>query len=123
MSNDWKNKLYFGDNLHIMRKHIPDESVDLVYLDPPFNSKATYNMLFEEKSGDKSGAQIAAFDDTWHWGIESEQAYDELVTEGPKPLSDLMQALRGFLGQNDMMAYLTMMAVRLVEMHRILKTY
>ncbi len=121
MVDNWKNKLYFGDNLDIMRKYIADESVDLIYLDPPFNSKATYNVLFEEKNGTKSTAQITAFEDTWHWGLESEETYQEIVTQGPKKLADLMQALRQFLGQNDMMAYLTMMAIRLVEMHRALK--
>jgi len=119
--DEWKNKLYFGDNLEIMRRYISDESVDLIYLDPPFNSKATYNVLFEEKNGTQSAAQITAFEDTWHWGLESEEAYHEVVTEGPKRLSDLLQALRQFLGTNDMMAYLVMMAIRLVEMHRVLK--
>ncbi|MDD2904035.1 MAG: DNA methyltransferase [Syntrophales bacterium] len=118
---DWKNQLFFGDNLEILREHIPVDSVDLIYLDPPFNSKATYNVLFAEKSGEKSAAQITAFEDTWHWGTESEAAYHEVVTLGPRKLSDLLQALRSFLGVNDMMAYLTMMAVRLVELHRVLK--
>ena len=121
MSEQWKNKLYFGDNLEIMRKYIGDESVDLIYLDPPFNSKATYNVLFDEKNGTQSRAQITAFEDTWHWGFEAEATYHGIVTEGPKKLADLMQALRSFLGQNDMMAYLTMMAIRLVEMYRVLK--
>jgi len=121
MAEDWKNKLYFGDNLDIMREYIPDESIDLIYLDPPFNSKATYNVLFQEKNGTESGAQIEAFSDTWQWGHESEQAYHELVTQGPKKLADLIQAMRSFLGTNDMMAYLVMMAIRLVEMHRALK--
>jgi len=118
---DWKNKLYFGDNLDILREHVQDETVDLIYLDPPFNSKATYNVLFREKSGEGSAAQITAFDDTWHWGQESEYAYQEIVRESPKKLADLIQALRMFLGQNDMMAYLTMMAQRMVELHRVLK--
>ena len=118
---DWKNKLYFGDNLDILREHVPDESVDLVYLDPPFNSNATYNVLFKEASGEGSTAQIHAFDDTWHWSMESERAYREVVTDGPKKLADFLQALRSFLGQNDMMAYLTMMAQRMVELHRVLK--
>ena len=118
---DWKNKLYFGDNLDILREHVPDESVDLVYLDPPFNSNATYNVLFKEASGEGSTAQIHAFDDTWHWNEESERAYREVVTDGPKKLADLLQAMRSFLGQNDMMAYLTMMAPRMVELHRVLK--
>ena len=118
---DWKNKLYFGDNLDILREHVPDESVDLIYLDPPFNSNATYNVLFKEATGEGSAAQIQAFGDTWHWSIESEAAYREVVLDGPKPLADLLQAMRSFLGQNDMMAYLTMMAQRMVELHRALK--
>jgi site-specific DNA-methyltransferase (adenine-specific) len=118
----WKNQLYFGDNLDILRTYVPTASIDLIYLDPPFNSKATYNVLFQEKSGDKSAAQITAFEDSWHWGLESEGAYNEVVTEGPKKLADLLQALRSFLGANDMMAYLTMMAIRLVELHRVLKS-
>lgn len=119
--SEWKNQLYFGDNLEIMREHIPDESVDLIYLDPPFKSNATYNVLFEEKNGTQSRAQIKAFEDTWHWGIESESEYKELVESGPKGIADLMQSMRGFLGTNDMMAYLVMMAIRLLEMKRVLK--
>jgi len=118
--DDWKNKLYFGDNLAILRDHIDDESVDLIYLDPPFNSRATYNVLFQEKNGTQSAAQITAFEDTWHWGMESEGAYHEVVTAGGK-IADLLSALRQFLGTNDMMAYLTMMAIRLKELHRVLK--
>lgn len=120
MINEWKNRLYFGDNLAILRDYIDDESIDLIYLDPPFNSKATYNVLFSEKNGTESAAQITAFEDTWHWGIESEAAYHEVVTGGGK-LADLLGALRQFLGTNDMMAYLTMMAIRLNELHRVLK--
>ncbi len=118
---EWKNALYFGDNLNILREHIADESVDLIYLDPPFNSNATYNVLFREKSEQESAAQITAFDDTWHWDIGSEAAYRDVVTNGPPKLADLLQAMRSFLGQNDMMAYLTMMAQRMVELHRVLK--
>ncbi len=117
----WKNKLHFGDNLSILRKHVNDESVDLIYLDPPFNSNANYNVLFQEKSGERSAAQITAFGDTWQWGIESEQAFEEMVTDGPQKVGELLQSFRSFLGQNDMMAYITMMAPRLVELHRILK--
>ncbi len=117
----WKNKLYFGDNLDILREHVASESVDLIYLDPPFNSKATYNVLFQEKSGEGSAAQITAFEDTWHWGMESEYAYQEVVKESSKKLADLLQAMRTFLGQNDMMAYLVMIAQRMVELHRVLK--
>ncbi len=119
----WKNRLYFGDNVDILRdkEQFPDECVDLIYLDPPFNSNATYNILFEEKSGEKSAAQITAFDDTWHWGLESEKAYRDVITRGPDKLAALVDALRAFLGFNDMMAYIAMMAIRLVELHRVLK--
>jgi len=116
-----KNTLYYGDNLDILRRYIPDESVDLIYLDPPFNSKATYNVLFAEKNGSASAAQIKAFEDTWHWDKKAEETYLELVEKGPKKVADLIQALRSFLGSNDMMAYLTMMAARLVELCRVLK--
>ena len=121
MADDWVNQLYFGDNLDVLREHIPDESVDLIYLDPPFNSNATYSMLFRERSGTESAAQITAFEDTWHWTIESERAYREVVTQGPEKLSKLLQAMRDFLGQSDMMAYLAMMAPRLAELRRVLK--
>ncbi len=117
----WRNKLHFGDNLPIMREHIPDESVDLIYLDPPFNSNATYNVLFREHDSSESAAQIQAFDDTWHWSTEAEWAYEQIVTNGPSRLADMLQSMRGFLGRNDMMAYLTMMAPRMVELHRVLK--
>ena len=115
------NKLYFGDNLKVLREHVANESVDLIYLDPPFNSNATYNVLFAEKSGEKSTAQITAFDDTWHWGQESEVTFQEIVTGPHAKLAALIEALRSFLGRNDMMAYLTMMAIRLVELRRVLK--
>ena len=118
---DWKNKLFFGDNLKILREHVADASVDLIYLDPPFNSSATYNVLFKEKSGEESAAQITAFEDTWQWGRDAEAAYREIVERGPRKLADLVQALLAFLGRNDMMAYLVMMAIRLVELHRVLK--
>jgi len=118
---DSPNKLYFGDNLNILRDYVADASVDLIYLDPPFNSSATYNVLFKEKSGAESAAQITAFEDTWQWGLETEAVYKEIVTSGPRKLADLMQALLAFLGRNDMMAYLVMMAARLVQLHRVLK--
>ena len=115
------NQLYFGDNLNILRDYVADESVDLIYLDPPFNSNATYNVLFREREGDESAAQIAAFEDTWHWSMDSESAYQEVVTEGAGKVADLLAAMRSFLGQNDMMAYLTMMTQRMIELHRVLK--
>ena len=120
-TTDWKNQLYFGDNLDILRNHVADASVDLIYLDPPFNSNANYNVLFQEKSGQQSAAQITAFEDTWHWNLDSESAYQDVVTNAPGKLPDLLQAMRSFLGDNDMMAYLTMMAQRMVELHRVLK--
>ena len=120
-NTDWRNKLYFGDNLDILRENVADESVDLIYLDPPFNSNATYNVLFRERTGEDSAAQITAFEDTWSWSIESEIAFQDVVTDGPEKLGSLLQAMRGFLGQNDMMAYLTMMAERMAELHRVLK--
>jgi adenine specific DNA methylase Mod len=118
---DWTNQLYYGDNLRVLREEIADESVDLVYLDPPFNSAANYNVLFREASGEQSAAQIMAFEDTWHWTHESEGAYQELVTEAPERLARLIEAMRQMLGTSDMMAYLVMMAPRLLELHRVLK--
>lgn len=115
------NQLYYGDNLRVLREEIADESVDLVYLDPPFNSAANYNVLFREASGEQSAAQIMAFEDTWHWTHESEGAYRELVTEAPERLARLVEAMRRMLGTSDMMAYLVMMAPRLLELHRKLK--
>ena len=115
------NRLYFGDNLDILRQYVADETVDLIYLDPPFNSNTTYNVLFRERSGEESAAQITAFEDTWHWGWESEIAFQDVVTRGPDKVGSLLAALRQFLGQNDMMAYLTMMAQRMIELHRVLK--
>jgi len=116
----WKNKLFFGDNLRILREQVADESVDLVYLDPPFNSNANYNVLFKEKSGQHSHAQITAFEDTWEWGAEAEETYYETVMKGGR-LAEFLQAFRAVIGQSDMMAYLVMMAPRLKELHRVLK--
>lgn len=115
------NSLYYGDNLGVLREHIATETVDLVYLDPPFNSNANYNVLFKSATGSGSQAQIEAFEDTWHWGPEAEDAFDEVIKSGNTDAADLLRALRSFLGQSDMMAYLAMMAVRLIELHRVLK--
>ena len=120
-ADDGKNRLYYGDNLDILRNHIADESVDLIYLDPPFNSNADYNILFRETGGQQSAAQITAFEDTWHWGLESEIAYQDVVANAPGKMPELLQAMRSFLGGNDMMAYLTMMAQRMGELRRALK--
>ena len=116
-----ENTLYFGDNLQILRENIRDETVDLVYLDPPFNSKTNYNVLFRSPKGHDSDAQITAFEDTWHWGEQAEQEFGELIHQPNTDVSEMMQSLRRFLGENDMMAYLTMMANRLLELHRVLK--
>jgi hypothetical protein len=115
------NKLFYGDNLDVLREHIADESVDLIYLDPPFNSNANYNILFKSKTGDGSDAQIEAFEDTWHWNDKAEDAFDQVMRSGVTGASEMLRAMRGFLGENDMMAYLAMMAIRLIELHRVLK--
>ncbi len=115
------NTLYYGDNLKVLREHIASESVDLIYLDPPFNSNRSYNVLFKEESGKSAESQITAFDDTWHWGPSAEETYDELVTGQNLQVGSMIAALRQFIGTNQMMAYLVMMAARLVELHRVLK--
>ncbi len=115
------NQLYYGDNLQVLREHIATESVDLIYLDPPFNSKRDYNLLFKSPKGQASEAQIEAFEDTWHWNEQAEREFDELLHQPNTQVADMMRALRSFLGENDMMAYLTMMANRLLELHRVLK--
>ncbi len=117
-----QNTLFYGDNLTILREHIPTESVDLFYLDPPFNSNRNYNVLFKDESGTDSEAQITAFADTWHWNRTAEQTYRDLVTDGPEHVAKMIGALRDFVGTNEMMAYLVMMASRLVELHRVLKS-
>ncbi len=113
--------LYFGDNLYILREHIKDECVDLIYLDPPFNSKRDYNLLFKTPKGLSSDAQITAFEDSWHWGEQAEREFSELLRQSNTDVAEMIQSLRRFLKESDMMAYLTMMANRLVELHRVLK--
>lgn len=113
--------LYFGDNLNILRDEINSESVELIYLDPPFNSKRDYNLLFKTPKGHDSDAQIAAFDDTWHWGEQAEHEFAELLRQENTDVSEMIQALRRFLKESDMMAYLVIMANRLLELHRVLK--
>jgi DNA modification methylase len=115
-----ENVLYYGDNLDIMRRYLKDESVDLEYLDPPFNSKSTYNVLFAEHSGERAAAQIKAFEDTWTWDEATARIYQETVERGGT-VSRTLQAFYDMLGTSDMMAYLAMMAPRLVELHRVLK--
>ncbi len=116
-----RNTLFYGDNLPILREHIPTESVDLIYLDPPFNSNRSYNVLFKNESGQGADAQIQAFDDTWHWGTQAEETYDELINGQNDSVSSMISAMRQFIGTNQMMAYLVMMAIRLIELHRVLK--
>ncbi len=115
------NALYYGDNLAVLRDSIASESVDLIYLDPPFNSNASYNVLFKAPSGEQSQAQIEAFEDTWHWNESAERAFDEVVTGPHSDAAIMLRAMRSALGENDMMAYLAMMAVRLIELHRVLR--
>ena len=115
------NRLYFGDNLEVLRERIADESVDLIYLDPPFNSKRDYNLLFKTPKGHESDAQITAFEDSWHWGEQAEREFNEILRQSNTDVAELMPALRSFLGENDMMAYLVMMANRLLELQRALK--
>ena len=131
-------KLYYGDNLHVLRDYVKDESVDLIYLDPPFNSKRDYNLLFktpkppkkadgkvalkaEEPQAEYADASITAFEDTWHWGQQAEDEFREILKCGNTDVAELIQALRAFLKENDMMAYLVMMCNRLLELHRVLK--
>ncbi|MCO4093070.1 MAG: site-specific DNA-methyltransferase [Sphingorhabdus sp.] len=115
------NRLFYGDNLDVLREHIASESVDLVYLDPPFNSNANYNILFKSPAGVGADSQIEAFEDTWHWNEKAEAAFHDVMTSGNTDVAELLRAMRGFLKENDMMAYLAMMAVRLLELHRVLK--
>jgi DNA modification methylase len=119
------NKLFYGDNLEVLREHVADESVDLVYLDPPFNSNRSYNVIFSKHAGDTdaAAAQIEAFDDTWHWTPVTDQQYQRYALAGelPSPVADALTAFRTLLGENDAMAYLVNMAPRLVELRRVLK--
>lgn len=115
------NTLYYGDNLDVLRRYIADESVDLIYLDPPFKSDQNYNVLFAEQDGSRSAAQIKAFEDTWRWDQAAATAYEATVECGGA-VSRVLQAFRTFLGENDMLAYLAMMAPRLVELRRVLKS-
>lgn len=116
------NTLFYGDNLDILREYIDDASIDLVYLDPPFNSSRNYNVLFRDESGKEAEAQIAAFEDTWHWSQIAEHTYHELVTDSPDRISTMIGALRQFIGPSEMLAYLVMMTARLIELRRVLKS-
>jgi site-specific DNA-methyltransferase (adenine-specific) len=112
--------LFYGDNLSILRQYIADESVDLIYLDPPFNSNRSYNVLFKDESGRESDAQITAFDDSWQWGPTAERTYEDLLETAVPTVAQMISAMRQFMGANQMMAYLVMMTARLAELHRVL---
>ena len=115
------NRLYYGDNLDVLRRHVADESVDLVYLDPPFNSNQDYNVLFAERDGTRAAAQIKAFGDTWRWDEAAALAYQETVESGGQ-VAEALRAFRLCVGQTDILAYLSMMAPRLLELRRVLKS-
>ncbi len=117
------NRLYYGDNLEVLRdpSQFPAECVDLIYLDPPFNSNAGYNVLFKSASGADANASIEAFDDTWTWGTSAKNALMDIESGTNRPLTVMMQAMHSAIGENPLMAYLAMMAVRLVELHRVLR--
>jgi len=119
--NKEKNKLFYGDNYDVLQRYVRDESVDLVYLDPPFNSRQDYNVLFAEKDGSKSSSQIHAFEDTWEWNLDAQRSYEHIMENIGGRVADAMRAFHTFLGTSDMMAYLAMMAPRLVELRRVLK--
>jgi len=114
------NTLYFGDNLDIIREYIKDETIDLIYLDPPFNSKANYNVIFKTPKKEDSPSQIQAFEDTWKWNSTTEFELHQLFGSEPK-LAELMKGLELIIGKNDLLAYLVMMAIRLRELYRVLK--
>ncbi|MFP5204033.1 MAG: site-specific DNA-methyltransferase [Acidobacteriota bacterium] len=118
--NPEKNKLYYGDNYEVLQRYVKDESVDLVYLDPPFNSRQDYNVLFAEKDGSQSSSQIRAFEDTWEWNLDAQRSFEMIVEQGGR-VADALRAFKTFLFNSDMMAYLAMMAPRLVELRRVLK--
>lgn len=116
-----QNTLFYGDNLPILREHLPDESVDLVYLDPPFNSQRAYNVSLKDESGGEAHAQIAAFADTWNWDESASFTYQDLVENAPTNVARMISAMRDFIGPNALMAYLVMMTARLIELRRVLK--
>jgi DNA modification methylase len=116
------NTLYYGDNLDVLREHIPAESVDLIYLDPPFNSQQSFNVLFATPKGKVSEAQVTAFKDSWSWGEEAEREYDQIIHGRNTAVAELIRSLRLVMHENDMMAYLVMMTNRLLELHRVLKS-
>ena len=116
-----ENTLYFGDNLPLLRQFIKDDSIDLIYLDPPFNSKSNYNVIFKTPDNKEAASQITAFEDTWHWHTgDTEFEFNQLV-KGGGIIAEVMKGLELVVGKNDLLAYLTMMAIRLRELYRVLK--
>src|SRR5258708_28037255 len=118
--NGCGSRLYFGDSLTVLREHVKDESVDLIYLDPPFNSNANYNVLFRSPSGFESDAQVEAFRDSWEWAESARDAYADVI-EANGDVALVVSSLKKWLGENAMMAYIVMMAARLIELRRVLK--
>lgn len=118
-----KNQLYYGDNLDVLKRYVRDESVDLVYLDPPFNSNRNYSVIFSrnDKIENENTAQIEAFEDTWRWTHETELQYNEFVTDAPLRMANALAAFRVLLGENDALAYLVNMAPRLQQLHRVMR--
>src|SRR5450759_381039 len=94
----------------VLQRHFPPECIDLIYLDPPFNSKVDYNILFRERTGKESVAQAQAFSDSWTWNTVAEETY--LKIQKIPNLDKMITFLHGYLGKNDFMAYLVMMAIR-----------
>lgn len=115
--------LYYGDNLDVLKRHIKDESVDLVYLDPPFKSNRDYNILFKQKNGDEAASQILAFEDTWSWGADDLLLYESMLVDPsvPSKMRTMLSSMYAFLGGSDMMSYLVMMAPRLLQLRRVMK--
>ena len=118
-----KNWLYFGDNLDILKRYIKSESIDLIYLDPPFNSNRNYGVIFERNAKVKNdaSAQIQAFEDTWKWTTATDAQYAEALESLDGEVAEALTAFHTLLGENDAMAYLVNMAPRLSELHRALK--
>jgi len=115
------NTLFYGDNLPILQEYLNAESIDLIYLDPPFNSNRDYNVLFRGESGGESGAQLQAFKDAWAWDAATQVTFEDLCLNAPPPVQKLLQTFYDLLGQNQMTAYLVMLTPRLLELHRVLK--
>jgi DNA modification methylase len=120
----YPNKLFYGDNLEIFRKYIKDESVDLCYIDPPFNSKRNYNQIYNN-IGQEDKAQAQAFVDTWTWDTIAAQGFDEIVSNFngvfAKKTIDLVIGLEKVLGRGSLFSYLVHLTLRIAEIYRVLK--